>query len=76
VRVPVILVREGLVDTVIEVLVVREDNVAADVVELEVPLASVGGGQTIEAGTTDKSLWSDVGRGQTTRRLIRVHDQP
>jgi len=32
--VPVVLLGEGLVDTVIEVLVVGEDNVAADIVEL------------------------------------------
>jgi hypothetical protein len=32
--VPVVLLGEGLVDAVIEVLVVGEDNVAADVVEL------------------------------------------
>jgi hypothetical protein len=32
--VPVVLLGEGLVDAVIEVFVVGEDNVAADVVEL------------------------------------------
>jgi hypothetical protein len=32
--VPVVLLRKGLVDAVIEVLVVGEDNVAADIVEL------------------------------------------
>jgi hypothetical protein len=33
-RVPVILLRKGLVNAVVEVFVVGEDNVAADVVEL------------------------------------------
>ena len=32
--VPVVLLGEGLVDAVIEVLVVGEDNVAADIVKL------------------------------------------
>ena len=33
-RVPVVLLGEGLVDAVVEVFVVREDDVAADIVEL------------------------------------------
>lgn len=33
-RVPVILIRQGLVDAVIEVLVVGENNMAPDIVEL------------------------------------------
>ena len=44
VAVPVVILGEGLVDAVIEVLVVREDNVTTDVVELSfrvsVPLTS------------------------------------
>lgn len=35
VAIPVIIAGEGLVDTVIEVLVVREDNVTTDIVELK-----------------------------------------
>jgi hypothetical protein len=35
VGVPVIVTGESLVDAVVEVLVVREDNVAADIVKLE-----------------------------------------
>jgi hypothetical protein len=34
VGVPIVLVREGLIDTVVEVLVVREDDMATNVVEL------------------------------------------
>lgn len=34
VGVPILLLREGLVDAVVEVLVVGEDNVTADIVEL------------------------------------------
>jgi hypothetical protein len=35
VGVPVVIFGKGLVDTVVEVLVVGENNVAADIVELE-----------------------------------------
>jgi hypothetical protein len=35
VSVPVLVLGEGLVDAVIEVLVVGEDNVATDIVQLE-----------------------------------------
>lgn len=74
-RVPVILFGESFVDAVVEVLVVREDNMAADVVELLVQLDLV----RLVAIRTEgayKAFWGDVGRGQTTGRLVRVHDQP
>jgi hypothetical protein len=40
VRVPVIILGEGLVDAVVEVLVVGEDDMATDIVEL--PTVSLG----------------------------------
>ena len=38
--VPVLIFRECLVDAVVEVFVVREDNVAADIVKLSMPVSA------------------------------------
>lgn len=48
VSVPVALVGKGLINDIVEVLVVREDNVASDVVELEAQLVCEFDGQIAE----------------------------
>jgi hypothetical protein len=70
---PVVVVGQSLVDAVVEVLVVGEDDVAADVVEL---VASVRGERQLDFGCTHEALRGGVGRGQTTGGLVGVDDQP
>jgi hypothetical protein len=72
---PVIVVGECLVDAVIEVLVVRENDMATDVVELAALLGQVRS-SLVRTGATHKAFRGDVCRGQTTGDLVRVHDQP
>lgn len=71
--VPIIFVGKGLVDTVVEVFVVGEDNVAADVVELTGVNNNVG---AVGGWATYETFRRHVGGGQSTRRLIGIHNQP
>lgn len=75
--IPVGLVREGLVDAVVEVLVVGEDDVAADVVELSRGEGSgvccMGVGRMVR---TYETLRGDVGRGKTAWNVAAVDNHP
>lgn len=74
--VPVILLGQGLVEAVIEVLVVREDDVPADVVELRpCPSAGSPAGQDT-GGETYEALGSDIGGGKAASLLVGVQDHP
>lgn len=70
---PVIVAGEGLVDAVVEVLVVGEDNVATDVVKLD--KVSFERGNGVEESTYE-AFGGDIGRGQTTGDLVVVDDHP
>lgn len=72
--VPVGLVGKGLVDAVVKVLVVREDDMAADIVELDG--AKVSDGIMHKILPTHEALWGDIGRGETSRGLIGVDNHP
>ena len=58
-RVPVIVLGQRFVDAVVKVFVVREDNMAADIVELWTVLVS--GSRGVEKGGTHESFRSYVG---------------
>lgn len=83
---PVVLLGESLIDAVIEVLVVGEDNVATDIVQLfqggkEVVRSGVSAGSNRQPKKNNKeatyeTFRGNVGRGQTTRSLIGVDNQP
>jgi hypothetical protein len=76
VGVPVIILRESLVDAVVEVLVVGEDNVATDIVELEeLQVSNRVFGQD-SAAATYETLGSGVSTGETTSLVRRVDNQP
>ena len=73
-RVPIFLSRQSLVDTVVKVLVVREDDVAADIVQLEIVRDR---GHSRHCGrTTYKSFGRDVRRRQTAGYLVGIDDEP
>ena len=81
--VPVVLLGEGLVDAVVEVLVVREDDMAADVVELDWggPSWLARGCQqrreeTQGAEETHEAFRSNVCAGKTTSLVGGVNDHP
>jgi hypothetical protein len=78
VGVPVLIFREGLVDAVVEVLVVREDNVAADIVELEQSTRDRGRLQKKSRGLTKPSgVMSVDARPPATSLLSTInHDGP
>ena len=78
VRVPILLLRQRLVDAVVKVLVVREDDVAADIVKLSFAVLSAPGGGMygLRQRWTYEALGSDIGRGETTRSFVAVNDQP
>jgi hypothetical protein len=69
---PVVVTGEGLVDAVVEVLVVGEDDMATDVVEL----GALDFGGSIGRASTHEAFWRRISRGEATGRLVRVHDQP
>ena len=73
-RVPVGIVGESLIQTVVKVLVVREDDMAADIVELEVQLASRRFAD--RRLSTYKAFWSDVRRRETARLFVPIHNYP
>lgn len=70
--VPVLLFWQRLIDAVVEVLVVREDNVAADIVELS---PSVRDSERYR-GETYEALWGHICGGKTAGSLVAVDDQP
>ena len=75
--VPVVIAGESFVYAIVKVFVVRENDVPADIVELPTEAStpglrpcSAGGGETYE------SLGSNICRRQSTRKLVRVDEQP
>jgi hypothetical protein len=62
VRVPVILIRQSLVDAVVEVFVMREDDMATDIVQLG-SRSELGGGVSIESRGAHEAFGGDVCRG-------------
>ena len=82
-RVPILLVRQSFVDAIVEIAIVREDDMTADVVELEsqsnaAPSRSVERSEEVwvELPDTYEAFGSDVGRCKTTWRLVGVNDEP
>lgn len=73
--VPVVLLGEGLVDAVVEVLVVGEDDMATDVVELA-GFASVGGKTRGGRRETHEAFGGDISGSQATRSLVGVNNHP
>ena len=74
---PVVILGESLVEAVVEVLVVGEDDVTANVVQLE--RGNVSGGQFAPEESqraTYEALGSDVGAGKTASLVGRVDNQP
>lgn len=71
--VPILRLWQSLVNAVIEIFVVGEDNVAADIVELGSILAIIS---TIRSHHTYKAFWGDICGGKTTRCLVGVNDHP
>jgi hypothetical protein len=76
VGVPIGLVGESLVDAVVEVLVVGEDNVAADIVELSMAVSAAQLGMRLVCCGTHEALRSNIGRGKTTGNLVGIDNQP
>ena len=78
VGVPVLLLGQGLVNAVVEVLVVGEDNVATNIVQLQnrpsldLVLSSCWG----KGQSTYETFGSDICGGETTSLLAGVNDQP
>jgi hypothetical protein len=75
---PVLGLGKGLIDTVVEVLVVGEDNVATDIVELEGSRQCWDCRQAEGAGrrSTHEAFGGDICRGQATGSLVGIDDQP
>ena len=73
--VPVGIVWQGFVDAVIEVFVVGEDDVAADVVELA-DRSEKGSSGVLEGWVAYESLWRDVCRGETAWHFVGVDYEP
>lgn len=78
--VPVGLLGESLVNAVVEVLVVREDDMSANIVELFsqsdlIHVLSMLSMLSIALATYE-ALRGDVGRGKTTGSLVAVDNQP
>lgn len=74
---PVVLLGKSLVKAVIEVLVVGENNVAADIIQLfchESTSATCNGSFLV--GWTYEAFRSHICGRETTRLLARVDDQP
>lgn len=76
VGVPVIILRKSFVDAVVEVLVVGEDNVSANIVQLgRVRLAGSLPRQRV-VDETYKALGSNISTGKTTSLIRRVDNEP
>lgn len=80
--VPVSLLGESLIDAVIEVLVVREDNVATDIVKLnrKTRTISVLVLETfiwrVWVESTYETLRRGIGGSKTARLLVGINNQP
>lgn len=74
-RVPIGLLGQSFIDTIIEVFVMREDYMATNIVQLQLVRTVSNWLAKMSAGTYE-SLRSDVGRRQTARRLVGVDDKP
>ena len=74
--VPVIGFGQCLVNAVVEVFVVREDDMPANVVELEICQNRVSLQAEPMGKETYKAFRCDVCRGQSSRRFIRVDYHP
>lgn len=75
VRVPVVGLGQGFVEAVVEVAVVGEDDMSANVEQLDI-LIHVKRRRAETSRGTHKTLWSDICRCETTRRRIRVNNEP
>lgn len=73
--VPVRLLGESLIDAVVEVLVVGEDNVAADIVKLRGGVLGAGVAMR-EDRETYEAFRCDISAGKTTGSLVAVDDHP
>lgn len=79
---PIILLRQRLVDAVVEVLIVGEDNVAANIVKLCVCALVLAEQCYCQSGSCNqghiayKAFRRYVGRGEATSLLIRIENQP
>jgi hypothetical protein len=74
--VPIRGLRQSFIDTIIEVFVVREDDMTANIEQL-------GGGSPCEKSGysfgrcgTHESLRSNISRCETARRFVRVDNEP
>lgn len=71
--IPIIRLGKSFVDAIIEVFVMRENDMSADIIELPCPI-SIGilkGDQE-----TYKSLGGDIGGSKPSRGFIRVNKEP
>ena len=75
VAVPVIILGEGLVDAVVEVLVVGEDDVTTDIVKLT-GVSERSDEEGVGKNETYETFGGHIGGSQTTRNLVVVDDQP
>lgn len=78
--VPVIVLGEGLVQAVVEVLVVGEDDMATDVVQLKrdsnCQRNDLNARLQNSESETYETLRSDISAGKTTGLVRRVDNQP
>ena len=75
--VPVVIMGKGLVNAVVEVLVVGEDDMAADIVQLRgAALASMREKPREEAAETYETLRSHVSASKTTGLGVGVDNEP
>lgn len=76
VSVPVVGLGESLVNAVVEVLVMRENNVTTDIVQLYPSVVRPTLFAGCETHCTYESLRSNICRGETTRNLVGVDNEP
>ena len=69
---PVVFFWESFVNAVVEVLVMREDDMTADIVELDASGKSVD----IHSHGTHEAFFGHISRSQTTGNLVGVYDHP
>ena len=74
--VPVVILGECLVDAIIKVFVVREDNVAADIVELEHRQTLAMSSAQREGIDAYEALIGDISAGQTTSLVAGIDNEP
>jgi hypothetical protein len=71
--IPIIRLGKSFVDAIIEVLVMRENDMSANIIELPYSISNriLKGDQE-----THKSLGCDIGRSKPSRGFIRVNEEP